>query len=464
MNAESSTAVESSSSSSPAESSAAGSTPAEQSAAESSVGFAQLTHYCGFDWARDSHQVVVKDKAGTMVLSDNFADSAEGWARFAEKLKALREPATGGVAIVGVAIETCRGPAVERLLEMGLAVYPMNPKAAQRYRERNHISGAKSDFIDADSFSDALRSDGLKWRKLSPLDPLTHELRILCRDEINLIQQRTGMINQLRAALHEFYPIVLEAFDNWTMSAAWSFVVAFPTPQDLVHAGKRQWDKFMHTHGLYRPQMMQMRYELFAKATRFASPNGAVTRAKSLLATTLCQQLLTLQKQLNLYRAQIEKLFDDHPDHDLFGSLPGAGPKLAPRLLAEIGADRSVFASANGLQCYAGTAPVTRESGRQRFVNVRRACNATLRSTIHLWADLSRAQCAWAQAYYQMKKQQGMTHAEALRCLGQRWLKILWTMWQQRKPYDESRHTLNQIKHGSWVIKLITRPAKPTPA
>jgi transposase len=449
-NAESSTAAEGSSSS-----------YAGSSSADSSPGFAQLTHYCGFDWAHDSHQVVVKDKAGTMMLSDNFADSAEGWARFAGKLSALRDSATGSAAIIGVAIETCRGPAVERLLEMGVAVYPMNPKAAQRYRERNHISGAKNDFIDADSFSDALRTDGHKWRKLAPLDPLTHELRILCRDEINLIQQRTGMINQLRAALHEFYPIVVEAFDDWTMAAAWSFVIAFPTPQQLVHAGKRQWDKFMHTHGLYRPQTIQKRYELFAKATRFASPNSAVTRAKSLLATTLCQQLLTLQKQLDLYRTQIEKLFDDHPDHDLFGSLPGAGPKLAPRLLAEIGADRSVFASANGLQCYAGTAPVTRESGRQRFVNLRRACNATLRSTIHLWADLSRAQCAWAQAYYQTKKQQGMTHAEALRCLGQRWLKILWTMWQEKKTYDESRHTLNQIKHGSWVIKLITQPTNP---
>jgi transposase len=461
MNAQSPSPAESPS---PVDSTPVESVPVESMSVDSSPGFAQLTHYCGFDWAHDSHQVVVKDKAGVSVLTDNFADTAEGWTSFGQKLAALRDSASGDPARIGVAIETSRGPAVERLLEMGLSVYPMNPKSAVGYRDRKSVSGAKSDRRDADCFADALRTDGHGWRRLWPLDPLTHELRIMCRDEIHLIQQRTSLINQLRAALHEFYPILLEAFDDWTMPAAWSFVIAFPTPQELVHAGKRKWDQFLHAHGIYRPQTIQKRYELFARAPRFASPSGAVTRAKSLLAATLCRQLLTLQTQLDLYRKRIEKLFDDHPDHDLFGSLPGAGPKLAPRLLAEIGADRSVFADAQGLQCYAGTAPVTRQSGRQRSVHLRRACNGALRSTIHLWADLSRAKCAWAQAYYQAKKQQGMKHAEALRCLGQRWLKILWTLWQERKTYDEPRHTLNQIKHGSWVVKMITQSTEPTPA
>jgi hypothetical protein len=51
--------------------------------------------------------------------------------------------------------------------------------------------------------------------------------------------------------------------------------------------------------------------------------------------------LLAVEKQLGLYRQRIEELFRRHPDHDLFGSLPGAGPKLAPRLLSEIGDDRT---------------------------------------------------------------------------------------------------------------------------
>ena len=49
----------------------------------------------------------------------------------------------------------------------------------------------------------------------SPMPPLTQELRILCRDEVQLIRQRTALVCQLRAALREYYPAALEAFCNW---------------------------------------------------------------------------------------------------------------------------------------------------------------------------------------------------------------------------------------------------------
>ncbi len=420
--------------------------------------FAKLTHYCGFDWAHDTHVACVVDKAGAVVLEVSFADDAEGWDSLRKKLSSVAE-----VGSVGVAIETRCGPEVERLLEMGLALYPLNPKAAGRYRDRKSVSGAKSDAAAALSFADGLRTDGHGWRRLRPLDPLTAELRILCRDETGLIAQRTALVNQLRATLREYYPAALEAFEQWTEAPAWRLVITFPTPQELAKAGKAKWNKFLHTHKIYRPETVPRRLEVFARADKFASPNAAVTAAKSLLAVSLCEQLLTLERQLDKYRKRIEQLFKDHPDHDLFGSLPGAGPKLAPRLLAELGSDRAVFCSAEGLQCYAGTAPVTRQSGRMRIVQVRRACSMSLRAAVHLWSDCSRLKCAWAQAYYQKKREQRMNHAQALRCLGQRWLKILFKMWQEKKPYDEARHTLDQVKHGSWVIQLLpeTPAAKP---
>ncbi|KPK74074.1 MAG: hypothetical protein AMJ79_14765 [Phycisphaerae bacterium SM23_30] len=71
-----------------------------------------------------------------------------------------------------------------------------------------------------------------------------------------------------------------------------------------------------------------------------------------------------------------------------------------------------------------------------------------------MWADRSRKKCSWAQIYYHQKRLEGKSHACALRCLGQRWLKILWKMWQSRKPYDEQLHMRNQIRHGSWVLSL----------
>lgn len=425
----------------------------KQAQSPAAASFPQLTHFGGFDWAPSQHQLVVVEPAGQIVLSLRFDDDPAGWAIFREKIAAFPK--------LGIAIETNCGPAVERLVDLGLTIYPLNPKAAERYRDRKAPAGAKDDQLDAWSFADALRTDGHGWRQLLAQDPLVSELRLLCRDEIKLIEQRTATVLQLKAALHEYYPAALNGFDEWTTEGPWQFVIAFPDPHRLVSAGKRKWEKFLHAHKLYRPQTIDKRLETFANAEKSASPNPAVIKAKSLLAVSLARQLCLLESQLNEYRRRIVELFGEHPDSGCFGSLPGAGQKIAPRLLSEFGSNREVFQEAQAIQCYAGTAPVTRQSGKSRSVVIRRACNKTLRATVHLWADLSRHICVWAEAYYQQKRADGMTHATALRCLGNRWLKILWKMWQTKTNYDESLHLRNQTRHGSWVIKLLpeTTPA-----
>ena len=167
-----------------------------------------------------------------------------------------------------------------------------------------------------------------------------------------------------------------------------------------------------------------------------------------------CKQLRVLAGQLETYRARLEALFASHPDSGTFGSLPGAGPKLAPRLLSEIGSDRTLYENAQGLQCMAGTAPVSYQSGQIHKVHLRRACNKNLRHAMHLFADKSRAQCAWAATYYDTLRARGQSHAQALRCLGQRWLKIIWKMWQTRTAYDGDLHLQNQLAHGSWVLQI----------
>jgi transposase len=412
-----------------------------------------VSHFMGLDWAKREHQVGVVDGEGGVLLSFRFKQSDEGW----QKLRTRLCEATGSedFSRIGVAIETNCGPVVERLLKMGFQVFPLNPKAAQRYRDRKAPSGVKNDELDAWSFADALRTDGHGWRPLRPEDSLTQQLRLLCRDEVALIEQRTSLANQLQQALCEYYPAALEAFDNWTtVPGAWAFIEAFPTPQALVKAGRRRWDAFLHKHHLCRPRTYAKRMEVFSRADAFRSPT-AVARAKSMLALALVRQLQTLQNQLDLYRDAIGELFEQHPDRNLFGSLPAGGGILAPRLLSEFGNDRNRFDCFESVQCFAGTAPVTYQSGQMRKVVFRRACNKHFRAAIHLWANLSRSHCAWAEAYYQTKRRQGKSHACAVRCLGQRWLKIIWKMWRTRTPYNEALHLRNQVAHGSWVIELL---------
>ena len=274
------------------------------------------------------------------------------------------------------------------------------------------------------------------------------------RDEVALIEERTALVNQLQQALHEYYPTALEAFDDWTSPSAWAFVETFPTAAELVQAGKRKWDKFLHSHKLFRPQTYEERIAAFRQAGQWvASP--ALVAAKSLWRSPAASSCASSRPSSRLYRKRIESLFASHPDSGMFGSLPGAGPKLAPRLLGEIGSDRALYEDPQGLQCMAGTAPVNYQSGQVHKVWMRRACNKHLRAC---HAPLRPATAAtarvWAAVYYQAQIERGKTHAQALRCLGQRWLKIIWKMWQTHTCYDPDLHIRNQIAHGSWVLSF----------
>ena len=201
----------------------------------------ESTHSAGFDWARDHHEVVIVDRQGQIVADFRIEHSWAGWQAFRDKIKSY--PA------LAVAIETNQGAAVDQLLSLDCALYPVNPLSAKSYRERKAPSGNKTDRLDAWSLAEALRLDGQQWKALQPLDPLTQQLQLLCRDEIGLIEQRTALINQLQQALVEYYPAALQAFEDWTQPFCWDFILQFPTPEKLATAGRRRWEKFLHTQG-----------------------------------------------------------------------------------------------------------------------------------------------------------------------------------------------------------------------
>ena len=166
---------------------------------QASGGWLENRGFGALDWASQKHSVVVVDPKGKVLEDFEIDHSALGWKKFRERMKPYGS--------IPFAIETSQGAAVEQLLEAGMQVYPLNPKSAQAYRQRKAPSGVKDDQLDAWSFADALRVDGQNWKPLRPEDFLIKELRLLCRDEVGLIEQRTAFINQLRHALAEYYRI-----------------------------------------------------------------------------------------------------------------------------------------------------------------------------------------------------------------------------------------------------------------
>jgi len=405
------------------------------------------SHFAALDWAKDHHDVIVVNRLGTIVADFRFEHTAEGWEQFAQRMQPFGQ--------CPVTIETAAGLAVDQLLQRGYTLYPINPLAAKEYRRRKAPSGTKTDRHDAWCLADALRTDGHAWRRLLPQDEATTTLRLICRDEISLIEHRTALVNQLQATLADYYPLALESFkDDWVKPYSWAFVRTFPTPQALAQAGKRKQQNFLHVHKLWRPETAPDRLERWARGQQLnASP--AVLAAKSLLALSLVNVLETLQRQIQQYRSRITEAFAKHPDHDIFGSLPGAKQTLAPRLLSFIGTVREAFPDADSLMCHAGASPVGYQSGRICKARIRFVCDHFLRHTIHLWVDESRHTCDWAQTYYQAKRSQGHDHASALRCLAKRWLKILWRMWQDHTAYVEKKYLKALKQHGSFVWKNL---------
>jgi len=402
--------------------------------------WSEQPYFAALDWAKEHHDVMVVDRVGTIVADFQFAHTAAGWEEFGQQMQPFSH--------CPVTIETSAGMAVDQLLQRGYTLYPINPLAAKAYRKRKAPSGTKTDRQDAWSLADALRTDGQTWRPLHPQDEATSTLRLLCRDEISLIGHRTALVNQLQATLNDYYPLALESFEDWAKPFAWAFVRTFPTPAALGTAGPRKRQNFLHTHKLWRPDTAPKRLALWARGQQLnASP--AVVNAKSLLALSLATVLESLQRQIQEYRRRITQAFAQHPDHLIFGSLPGAKQTLAPRLLSLLGQVREVFPDADSLMCQAGVSPVSYQSGKLRKARIRYVCDHFLRHTVHLWVDQSRKTCAWAQAYYQSKRDQGHQHASALRCLGKRWLKLLWRMWQDHSAYDEIKYLQALQQHGS---------------
>jgi transposase len=131
--------------------------------------------------------------------------------------------------------------------------------------------------------------------------------------------------------------------------------------------------------------------------------------------------------------------FRDHPDADIYLSFPGLGTQLAARLLAEIGDDRTRFADARALKAYAGSAPITRASGKKTFVGRRFVKNNRLMAAGFLWAFSSLRGSPGADAHYRRRRQAGDWHAGGLRNLLNRFFGMLYHCLDKRTLFDEQR-------------------------
>lgn len=388
----------------------------------------------GVDLAEvERHQVSIMQEQGGKVLQEfRVPNTAAGLSTL---LKALHrhEPDKGQVL---VAAERPDGPFVGGLLDAGYTVYAINPKQLERYRERFSTSGGKSDVRDARCLAGLLRTDRDRYRPLKPDSARTRELRMVTRDLAELEKTQTAMVLQLRAALQASFPTAAACFSDLSAPSALGFLKTFPTLDAVEAAPDEGLAAVLKRHGYASParKVAQLRAALAQEQFRV---DPAVVRAKSLLVVTLAETLLALHAQIRDYDQRIKGLFEDHPDRAIFLSLRGAGLRTAARMAAEFGDDRQRFGCAGDVAAFAGTAPITSQSGKSCVAHFRRACCKPFRETLYQFAFCSLNWNPWARAYYDAKRAQGKRHAETLRALGCIWVRILYAMWRDRSPYDE---------------------------
>jgi transposase len=393
-----------------------------------------VRYYLGVDWADQTHAVWVVGEEGTKIAARTVPHTAEGFSEWGRELDEWRAQ---GIEL-WAAIERREGRVVDFLLDHGVVVYPVNPKALDRARDRFRQSGAKSDPFDARVLADFLRTDHAHLQALQPSSDAAQELKLLTEDCQRQIRQQTRLVNQLTATLKAYYPRALEVAEL-TTALAREFLQAYPTPDAVTALTPRQWQRWARAHRLSEARTR----ELWTVLRQPQLPVPAhVVRAKARLMQTLVAQLTPVVTAIGQYREAIEDFFAGMPAARWVRTLPiGKHGITAPTLWARLGDAPGRWESFRHLQAHAGTVPVTKRSGKQqRVIQFRFACDKALRYVVDQVAYLSLLSSTWARAYYDQQRVRGHTHRQALRALGAKWLKIIFVMWQRQVPYDEQYH------------------------
>jgi len=338
------------------------------------------------------------------------------------------------------------------LLQIGYVVYAIPPRAVDRYRDRHRQSGSKTDQIDARVLADILCIDRAYHQAIPSDSPLAQEIKFTSRQRQKLVAERTRLKNQLTACLKTYYPVALHLFSGLDCAITCSFLRAYPNAKAAAAASLEELEAFFSQHGYSCPRKIPEIYQqLQAPAIPVADWQLRASQPHMLL---LVELLTTLVSHIKTYEKRLSALLDQHEDAFIFRSLPNAGDVTAAWLLGEIGDCRDKFEAASGMQALAGTCPITVQSNTQRRIFFRSGCCKSFRNAMQQFSRLSARGnhgSSWAKGYLGDQISRGHSVSRGTRALANRWLAIIFRLWQDRVVYDEKVHLRNRALRGRRV-------------
>lgn len=418
----------------------------------------------GIDWAEEFHDVALGRPGDGVIEEIHVTHTPAALDALVARIVAL-EPDPAEVRVV---VETRHGLLVERLVDAGFTVLPVNPDLIAR---RRGPAKKKDDAEDAriacmlalDRFTDL--------RALVPHGPKAAELRAIARDDLRAQRDARRLLNRLRADLLAVFPAAITiAADDMASPIFLKLLARWPSHDALAAATTAEIATFARSARHGWPDRFTDRVQTALTTPQLTAKPYLIT-AKTDTIRLAANQLLLIHDQRRTWEKRMGTLLlgaprsgranqpgDDRgpavPGGEIYLSFAGLGDRLAARIAGEIG-DITTFSTPNALQCYAGKAPVTRRSGKSELTVAHRlACNRFLAVAVQQWAFTSLTKSSWAREFYDEKIAAGNNHHKALRALGNRWLEVLWHCLTRGVHYDEAVHTANRNR----AIGRLERP------
>lgn len=414
-----------------------------------------LSHYAaiiGIDWADKKHDLCLKPSGSDDLEFSTIthsAESIESWAN------ALRER-FGGEAIA-ICIESRKVPLIHALLKYDfLTLIPVNPQTLARYRRALRPSRAKDDPTDAQLLVEMVIRHDNQFQPWTPDTPAVRALTQLVEMRRTLVADKVRCTNRLTAALKNYYPQVLDWFEDKDTLIFCNFIEHWPSLEAAQRASEATLRKFFSAHNARYPSVIDRRIQAIKSAISFTTDHGVI-EPNRMLVIALIHQLALLLGHIRRFDQEITVRFNALEDAPLFEALPGAGKQLAPRLLVAFGEDRSRFDTSDSMSQYAGIAPVTERSGNKSWVHWRYSCPTFLRQTFIEWTNETIRFSFWAKAYYQQQRERGKTHQMAIRSLAFKWIRIIFRCWQDRMPYNEAKYLMALKAKGSPLVAELAK-------